>query len=101
MCQRVCGRCIILSHFGASGPTDELTQLYYIHDMLPTMHFEGNVGKRALVLAQSFGEVRRVLMSADFLMRCLTAKALYVAPQGVVSRDNVVLFSQERAVLAV
>jgi hypothetical protein len=80
---------------------DELTQLYYVHDMLPTMHFEGHVGTRALVLVQSFGEVRRVLMSADFWMKCLTTQALYVAPQGGVSRDNVVLFSQERAVLAV
>jgi hypothetical protein len=59
---------------------DELTQQYYIHDMLPDMHFEG-MEKRAVIMAHSFGEVRRVLMSADFWMKCLTAHALYVAPE--------------------
>jgi len=59
---------------------DELTQLYYIHDMLPDMHFEG-MDNRAVIMAHSFGEVRRVLMSADFWMKCLTTHALYVAPE--------------------
>jgi len=44
------------------------------------MHFEG-MEKRAVIMAHSFGEVRRTLMSADFWMKCLTTHALYVAPE--------------------